>query len=337
MVRRLLAAGAAATLVLLGLQGCAGGGDSGADGTPPPPTPSSSSPSPTGSASPVPGNGAILVQPRGASGALRYPIGADGAVGAGAEVPWESGPDAEATLLLDALGPWALTRTIELPLTDVSATLALQVRDVVSGEVLHALDVPGWCSGGDGASYPCLLLDETRIVRTTPITGEHDGTITISSIEDGRTLAEFGPFPALAGVNPTSSPDALNVVTSDGSGSAFRFLTLDTRTGVTNEIGTIPVGQAWLCRLGTDSVLTYTSTLTTIGPARVAPVEVPELTGEGPGAEGCSADGAFLYVRTGDPRAEAGELVIDRVSLADGSRAAALTLTSREASIAVTR
>lgn len=337
MVRRLLAAGAAATLVLLVLGGCAGGGDSGVDGTPTPPSPSSSSPSPDGSASPVAGNGAFLVQAPGEPGAQRYPIAADGTVGAGAEVAWESGPDAEATLLLDALGPWALTRTSELPLTDVSATLALQVRDVVSGEVLHALDVPGWCSGPDGASYPCLLLDETRIVRTTPIDGEREGTITISSIEDGRTLAEFGPFPALAGVNPTDSPDALNVVTFDGSASGFRFQTLDTRTGETTQIGTIPVGQAWLCLLGTDSVLTYTSTLATIGPARVAAVEVPEVTGEGPGAVGCSADGAFLYVRTGDPRDEAGELVIDRVSLADGSRAPALTLASRQGSVAITR
>lgn len=114
------------------------------------------------------GNGAFFVLPYQGSGAQRYAIGADGTAGPGSPVPWESGPDAGATLLKDALGPWALTSTVELPPTDVSRTTQLQVRNVETGEVLHQIEVPGWCSGADGASYPCLLLDENRMVRSAP-------------------------------------------------------------------------------------------------------------------------------------------------------------------------
>lgn len=316
------------------LAGCASGtdgrpGDSGTPGSPPV-TSSASAPAALG-------NGAFLVLPYRGEGAQRYPIGADGTVGPAEPVPWETGPDAEATLLKDALGPWALTSIIETPLTDVSRTLLLQVRDVGTGEVLHEMDGQGWCSGPDGASYPCRLLDENRMVRTTPIDGERSASITVSSTETGETLDEFGPFPALAGVNPTSSPDALIVVVYDPAGDQHTFLTLDTRTGETSQIGSIPTSQPWVCVLGTDSILTYTTTLAVIGPAKVAPVEVPELGPSGPGAQGCSADGAHLYVRT-DFEADPDEgLVIDGVSLVDGTRAPALTLESGRPLIWVTR
>jgi hypothetical protein len=272
------------------------------------------------------------------SDAQRYPIGADGVIGPPVTaLPWESGADAEATLLKDAMGTTALTSTVELPLTDVSATTQLQVRDVVTGEVRHQIDVGGWCSGPDGASYPCLLLDENRMVRSTPIDGERPGTITISSTTTGETLAVYGPFPALAGVNPTTSPDAVVVVTYDAAGKRHLFQRLDTRTGVTSDIGTIPTQQPWFCILGTDSVLTYTTTLGVIGPAEVAAVEVPELVLGGPGAEGCSADGKHLYVRT-DYRSDPDkQLVLDAVSLTDGTRTTALTIPSQEAPILVTR
>ncbi len=217
--------------VALVLAGCASGTDEGAGG-------SGTSESPAASAtssSPVAmGNGAFFVLPYQGSGAQRYAIGADGTIGPGSPVPWESGPDAGATLLKDALGPWALTSTVELPLTDVSRTTQLQVRNVETGEVLHQIDVPGWCSGADGASYPCLLLDENRMVRSTPIDGEGSGTITVSSTTTGETLAEYGPFPGLAGVNPTNSPDTLVVVTYDQAGKQHRYQTLDTRTGETS-------------------------------------------------------------------------------------------------------
>lgn len=324
-------------LVLAGamvLAGCASGtdggpGDSGTPGSPPV-TASTSAPA-------AMGNGAFFVLPYRGEGAQRYAIGADGTVGPAEPVPWESGPDSQATLLTDALGPWALTSIVETPLTDVSRTLLLQVRNVETGEVLHEIDGQGWCSGPDGASYPCLLLDENRMVRTTPIDGERSGSITVSSTETGETLAEFGPFPELAGVNPTSSPDALIVVVYDPAGDQHTFLTLDTRTGETSEIGSIPTSQPWVCVLGTDSILTYTTTLQVIGPASVAPVEVPELGSRGPGAQGCSADGAHLYVRTDFEADPDKELVIDGVSLVDGIRMTALTLESQAPLIRVTR
>jgi hypothetical protein len=283
------------------------------------------------------GNGAIFVLPYQGSGARRYAIGADGTVGQGSPVPWEYGPDAGATLLKDALGPWALTSTVELPLTDVSRSTQLQVRNVETGEVLHQIDVPGWCSGADGASYPCLLLDEFRMVRSTPIDGEGNGTIIVSSTTTGETLAEYGPFPRLAGVNPTSSPDTLVVVTYDPAGKQHRYQTLDTRTGETSLIGANPTTQPWICILGSDSVLTYSNTLQTIGPAQVAPVEVPELSARGPGSLGCSADGSYLYVRTDATVDPEKGLDIESVSLVDGSRGSAATLPSQQDMILVTR
>jgi hypothetical protein len=313
---------------VLVVTGCASGGSGGQ---------TTASRSPSGSATQTavpPGNGSMFVT--GSTGeVVRYPIQADGTVGSTLGiVPWESGPDAEAILLQDALGGVALTSTVELPLTDVSATTALQVRDVVTGEVRQALEVDGWCSGPDGASYPCLLLDEDRMVRTSPIDGERSATITISSLSTGATLAQFGPFEALSGVLPTSSADALVVVTFDGD-AAHAFSTLDTGTGETALIGSIPISQPWLCVLGIDSVLTYDGVLRAIGPAQVAAVEVPEWGERGPGVEGCSADGRYLYVRASTDPAE--PIQLDAVDLADGTRAIAGTIPAGNWSIQVTR
>ena len=323
---------AAAAVVLV--VGCAGtGGES----------PGSATPSVTASV----GNGALVVEWADGSGAQRYPIGADGMLGAPAELSWESGPEARATRLWDAVGPWALTATFELPTTDVSANTALQVRDVVTGEVLHRLDVTNWCLSRE-AHYPCVLLDEARIVRTTPLYDDEEATVMISAMDTGRTLAEFGPFPALADVHPTSSPDAVVLVSTDwanmqdtvhGPVPGVVLSRLDLSTGDTALIGSLPTSQPWLCALGTDSVLAVDgTTLQVLGPADVAPVEVPELAGDGPGAVGCSADGGYLYVRTdwaADPDAE---LVIDAINLQDGSRnPAALTLKTQKAAVRITR
>jgi hypothetical protein len=322
---------AAAALIVTG---CASGGSRG-DST------ESGSPIASATQTAVPaGSGSLFVAgPKGE--AVRYPIQADGTVGSrSAILPWESGREAEATLLKDALDGLALTSTVELPLTDVSGTTALQVRDVATGEVRRALDVDGWCSGPDGASYPCLLLDEHRIVRTTPIDDESRGTITISSLSTGETLAEYGPFEALADVRPTSSADALVVVTFDGDAAAHAYRTLDTRTGATTLIGRIPTNQSGLCVLGTDSVLTYDgAALRTIGPASVAAVEVPELGDRGPGVEGCSADGRYLYLRgSGAAEVHADEPIqLVAITLANGSRRSVLTIDEPASWIMVTR
>lgn len=325
-VRRLTITGVVSGIAALLLAGCAGTGSE---------SPGSATPS----ASASEGSGAFVVEWADGSGAQRHPIGADGVAGAPADMPWESGPEAGGTRLLDAVGQWALTATFEPPLTDVSRNTQLQVRDVATGDVRHQLDVPGWCSGPDGADYPCVLLDEARMARSTPLNGDVEGTVTIHSTDTGQTLAEFGPFPALVAVRATNSPDALVLITFDGSSGQHTAVQLDVRTGQTTPIGSLPITQPWLCVLGTDSFLTVEgTTLQVIGPANVAAVEVPEAGGDGPGVVGCTPDGRYLYVRTDwsvDPDAE---LVIDAITLRDGSRTpGALTLPTQEAGVRITR
>ena len=322
----------AVAVLLLG--GCVGTGGE---------APGSATPSATASV----GNGALIVEWADGSGAQRYPIGADGAVGAPAELSWESGPEAQATQLWDAVGPWALTATYELPLNDVSANTALQVRDVVTGEVLHRLDVTNWCLTRE-AHFPCVLLDESRIARTTPLYEYEDGTVIISAMDTGRTLAEYGPFPLLADMHATTSPDALILVGTDlanthqtvhGPVPGILLTRLDLNTGDTALIGSLPTSQPWLCTIGTDSVLAVDgTTLQALGPAVVAPVEVPELADDGPGAVGCTPDGRYLYVRTDWTDDPDPGLVIDAINLEDGTRTpGVLTLKSRDAAVRVTR
>jgi hypothetical protein len=313
----------------------------GAESQPGPDGTSTGGPVASGSIAPSPtaaGNGALIDFALPGPGAQRYPIRTDGSIGPAAPVPWESGPEAEATLLEGAVGSWALTSTSELPITDVSATTALQVRDVVTGALAHEVAAPGWCSGPDGADWTCLLLDRDRMVRTSGLDGDHEATLTISATEDGRTLAEYGPFPALAAVRATTSPDIV-ILISYVAGPAHTAAQLDVRTGVITPIGTLPINQPWQCVLGTDSILTADgTTLQVLGPADVAPVDVPELGSGGPGAMGCSADGRHLYVRT-DWTAEPDQaLVIDAIRLSDGTRTPAVaTLPSPQSRCLVTR
>lgn len=324
-MRRPSIAGVVSGMAALLMAGCGGAGGE----SPEPATPSTASL----------GNGAFIVEMADGSGAQRYPISAAGVLGEPAPLPWESGPGAEGTRLLDAVGPWALTATFVPPLTDVTRNTQLQVRDVVTGELLHQLDVPGWCSGPDGADYPCVLLDSMRMARSSPLDGIEDATVTISSTDTGQTLAEFGPFPGLAAVRATSSPDTLVLISYDGATMRHTARRLDLGTGDTALIGSLPTSQPWECTLGTDSILTVDgTTLQVLGPAPVAAVEVPELDSQGPGAVGCTPDGAYLYVRTdwtADPDAD---LVIDAITLSDGSRSpAVLTLQAQTDAVRITR
>lgn len=320
-----------ATVAVLVLAGCSGGG-SGPTGSATAPSTAPATKAPASSVS----NGSIFVYPIGAKGALRYQIKANGSVGKAAAVPWEKGAGAEATLLKDAVGPWALTSIVQTPLTDVSATKKLQVRKVTTGKVVHSIKVPGWCSGPDGASYPCLLLSEKQLLRTTPIDGERSGKITISTTTTGKTVAKFGPFPALEGVVPTNSSNAVVVISHNAKSKNREFRRLNVDDGVSTVIGSMPTSRLWMCVLGSDSILTYTDKLQVMGPAKVAAVAVPELTGKGPGAEGCSADGAYLYVRTGEYDTTKKQ-VVDAIKLADGSRKHVLTLPSGQATLQFTR
>lgn len=319
----------APALVTAGVLLVAGCGRTGSE------SPGSSTPSPTATVS----NGAFVVLGADGRPVQRYPIGSDGVVAAPDELAWESEGEGQATRLVDAVGPWALTATYQPPLTDGSLNTQLQVRDAGTGEVLHRLDVPGWCSGPDGADYPCVLLDDARFARSTPLGGVEEGVVTVSATDTGQELGQFGPFPALAAVRATSSPDALVLISFDGASMQHTAQTLDLRTGNTAPIGSLPITQPWLCVLGTDSVLTVDgTTLQALGPADVAAVEVPELAGDGPGAVGCTPDGGYLYLRTDwtvDPGAG---LVLDAIALADGARTAgALTLGSQQASVVMTR
>ena len=80
---------------------------------------------------------------------------------------------------------------------------------------------PRWC-GGEGLTYNlCTLLDETRVARTTelgrdPETGEgpSEGTILVSSLTDGSTISELGPFADLSMMLGTGSPDEVLIVTT---------------------------------------------------------------------------------------------------------------------------
>jgi hypothetical protein len=117
------------------------------------------------------------------------------------------------------------------------------------------------------------------------------------------------------------------------------FTRLDLNTGDTALIGSLPTSQPWLCTLGTDSVLTVDgTTLQVLGPAALAPVEVPELASDGPGAVGCTPDGGYLYVRSGTTADSSAELVIDAINLRNGSRTpAALTLNNQDSAVRITR
>lgn len=283
------------------------------------------------------GAGAFIVATSPTQQGMRHPIASDGTAGPGAQLPWPARSAGEVVLLKDTRAGLALTATVAAPLTDVSPTKQLQVRDIGTGAVRRALDVPGWCSGPDGASYPCLLVGDSRVLHTTPVDGETPGRITVSSLLDGQELAAFGPFPALAGVLATDSDEVVVVVSADSPAGDVYYQALDLGTGSLVEIGRLPLGQPGLCVLGSDSVLTYRGKLDVIGPARVPDLVIPELEAGGPGAIGCSADSRFLYLETNDTRGEHAELVVDAVSLSDGRRTVALTVPTQSAVVSVTR
>ena len=114
------------------------------------------------------------------------------------------------------------------------------------------------------------------MARSTPLDGIDDAVVTISATDTGQTLGEFGPFPALAAVRATSSPDTLVLISYDGANKRHTAQRLDVRTGATAPIGSLPTTQPWECILGTDSILTVDhSTLQALGPASGRPDRAP--------------------------------------------------------------
>lgn len=284
------------------------------------------------SGSPAPaasGNGAVYLGT--GSGVQRYAIQADGSLGAGTDF-------AVAGTVVDARGDAALTGVFE----DVYS-IRLDVRDAASGAVQRSVDAD-WC-GGEGNEFRwCVLLDPTRVVRTSTLwPGKPGGTVTISSMQDGADLQALGEVAGLVGLVGTESADAVLLQLADApmstaggdqavpltpSGTAER---LELTSGSTVKLGSYPEAFTPLCAVGLDSLLGYSAppagtgdegafTLTMVGPASIS----PELSGAAVGIwptdppRGCSADGRFVYAPTTYQGGQA--LGLERIGLADASR-----------------
>ncbi len=341
MVRRLLMTGVAGVL----LAGCA-------TGSPGPGGTGDAGSSTAGSA----GNGTLYSSAwsmtEGAVTITGHPIGSDGAMGDAAELV--SGPASDTSFpgVVDGVGPLALTATF----TDYWTT-DLQLHS--EGQVTDAGTAPRWC-GGEGLRYNvCTLLDAERLARTTdlgrdPETGEGpaEGSIIVSSLPDGSTIYEFGPFADLTMMLGTDSPDEVLLVTTpfqpaQDPTATSAVLRLDVTDGSVTELGTSPAGWAPLCAIGSDSVLGFTvegstSSVAVVGPATVAPVTWEQQDS----VVGCSADGQFVYLqRIPQPPTEEMEdteppnpdTTIERISLADGSRSQVLVLPSGQYAGPITR
>jgi hypothetical protein len=281
-----------------------------------------------------------------------YPIRQDGSVGEPAELL--SGPADDTTYpgVVDGVGPSALTGTF----TDYWTT-DLQVRS--AGAIAAEVAAPRWC-GGEGLGYNvCVLLDATRVARTTdlgsdPATGEgpSEGSIIVSSLADGATLAEFGPFAGLSMMLGTASPDHVVLVTTpptsaEDPSTPSTVLRLDLTDGTTTELGVSPAGWVPLCAIGADSVLGFPGADTTGSAVVVGPATVADVTWEQQDSiVGCSADGRYLYVqRIPQPPGEEMEdteppnpsTALERISLTDASRSAVLTLAPGEVAGPVAR
>lgn len=310
----------------------------------------------TGATAASAGNGTLYTSQWDTSAGTRtitsHPIGSDGAIGAAAPVLSGPADDTSFPGVVDGIGPTALTGSY----TDFWTT-DLQVRS--GGQVSAEVAAPRWC-GGEGLTYNlCTLLDETRVARSTelgrdPETGEGpaEGTILVSSLTDGSTVSELGPFADLSMMLGTASPDEVLIVTTaaqsaDDPSVPSTVLGLGISDGLTTELGDSPAGWVPLCPIGTDSVLGFTSEGATSSAAVVGPATVAAVTwDEQDLIVGCSADGLFLYVqRIPQPPTEETEdteppnpsTALERISMADGSRAEVLTLAPGEIAGPVTR
>lgn len=282
-----------------------------------------------------------------------HTIGDDGSLGPA--TPLLSVPADDTTFpgVIDGISSTALTGSF----TDYWTTdLQVRAADQVDAEVA----APRWCGGGGAsASYSlCTLLDGARLARTTelgsdPGTGEGppEGSVIVSSLTDGATIAEFGPFAGLSMMLGTASADEVLIVTTPAQSAEdpappSSVLRLDVADGTTTEVGNSPAGWAPLCPIGADSVLGFTMQGTPTA-AVVGPAEVAAITWEQQDSiVGCSADGRYLYLqRIPQPPTEEVEdteppnpsTTLERVLLSDGSRSAVLTLAPGELAGPITR
>jgi hypothetical protein len=266
-------------------------------------------------------NGSVLIAT--SSGTQRYPIQADGSLGEPISVTGLGS-------VLDGRGSSLLTGQF----VDDPYTTRLDVQDATTGEVTATQEVD-WC-GGEGPEHKaCVLLDETMIARTPVLwAGGDGGPVAISSLVDGTTPAQLGPFGALLDVLGTESSQQVLLLISDPAQGgdlapyppAGLVQRLDLTTGATTDIGRYPAQFSPLCAVGSDSLLGHVAaadgsvSLEVVGPAVVH----ESLLGTGVtwGAPtpplGCSADGRFVYAQVAS--ADGDSLSLERIDLADGSR-----------------
>jgi hypothetical protein len=298
----------------------------------------------------------------GTSTLSRYPIGADGSLGAEQEVYSQTADATHVISPVDAVGNTLLTTNAALVGPAGSGGLnpeSIDVRDLTTGEITSTLDAPRWCGvvGLGFAHFQCVLSGPDRLVRTSeiPMPGAFGGpdespnpdvTIWVSSLQSGEDLDTQGPIRNLQTVSGTSAPDILLItvadndptVSPDPSGepmpvnSSGTLQQLDLATGQTTLLGTYPALWFPVCPIGTEAMLGYgvaednpnaqTAQIMVVG-------ESPETsaisldTSEFP--VGCSADGKFLYVQS-FPIEGNGPLSLDMITLADGTRTSALEL-----------
>jgi len=280
-----------------------------------------------------------------------HPIGADGSLGAAAPLLSDPADDTTFPGVVDGVGDATVTGSF----TDYWTT-DVEVR--VDGQVTGEVAAPRWC-GGEGLTYtPCALLDSTRLARTTelgrdPETGDgpSEGSVLVSSLADGSTIAEYGPFADLSMMLGTGTPDEVLLVTTpaqsaEDPGVPSTVMVLDVTDGSTTEVGDSPVGWAPLCPIGADSVLGFTMldapTAAVVGPAPVGAITWDQQDS----VVGCSADGRFMFVqRIPQPPTEEVEdteppnpsTTVERITLADGSRSEVLVLPPGELAGPITR
>ncbi len=268
-----------------------------------------------------------------------YPIQADGTLGRASTVLSEPAADTDFPGIVDGLGAVTVTGTFADYWTS-----AVQVYE--SGTVRDEFAADQWC-GGEGLTYSaCAVLDDQRLARTTelgndPLTGEGptEGSVLVSSLTDGATLAELGPFPDLNMMMGTGSADEVLLVTRPvdieaQEGAPAQVLRLDVGDGSTTPVGTSPAGWAPLCPIGADSVLGFTTqeapTAVVVGSSTIADIGWAEADS----VVGCSADGRYLYLQripqppTGENDTEPANppTTLERITLSDGSRSDVLTL-----------
>ena len=140
----------------------------------------------------------------------RYPIAANGSVGAPVEVLTAAGDDITFPAVVDSLGTTMLTGTY----SDYWTT-ALQIRDL-AGKESSNLTVDHWCGGEGLVANLCALLDATHLARTTELGGETttDGSVMVADLSNGSTVGQHGPFPGLSRMLGTTVANVVLLATT---------------------------------------------------------------------------------------------------------------------------